>query len=95
MDPHVAAAEVVDGLVVSGAPATADPLEAWRVAHAAFEAHLEEALRARHGDRAVTEIEYGFALVRSQLGTAKSAETARHVGERLASMCADLPQAGA
>lgn len=94
-DPHATAAEVVDGLLVAAEPATAEPLEAWRAAHAAFEAHLEEPLRERHGDRAVTEVEYGFGLVRAQLGTARSGETARRVGERIASLCADLPKAGA
>ena len=91
VDPHVAAAEVVDGIVAAADPQAAAPLDAWRDAHARFEAHLEGPLRARYGEREVARLEYGFGRVRSKLGSADAPEAARSLGEKVAALCADLP----
>lgn len=95
IDPHAVAAEVVDGVVRAAAPDAEFAEQDWRAAHARFERDLEPMLRERHGDRAVAELEYGFGLVRHELGTPSATETARRLGEQVAALCADLPAAPA
>ncbi len=94
VDPHVAAAGVIDGVLAAASPDAEDAVALWREAHAAFEAHIEAPLRNRYGDHTAIEVEYRFGLVRSQLGTSKAKETARQLGETVASLTADLPRAG-
>ena len=91
MDPHLAAQVVVDAMLAASDPAAEDAVDTWREAHHTFERHLEPLLRSRHGDRVVAEVEYGFGLVRSKLGTGKAAESAKQLGERVAALSADLP----
>ena len=81
-------------MVAAADPSAEDGLDRWRTAYAAFEADLEGPLRARYGSRTVTELEYAFGQVRSRLGKADAAEAARVLGEKVASLCADLPRAG-
>ena len=91
MDPHLAAQVVVDSMLAASDPASEDGVEMWRAAHHTFERHLEPLLRSRYGDRTVAEVEYGFGLVRSKLGSVRAAESAKVLGERVAALSADLP----
>lgn len=91
MDPHDAAALVVDAMLAAAEPDAVDAIDTWRHAHHVFERHLEPLLRSRYGDREVAQVEYGFGLVRTKLGTAAAPERARQLGERVASMSAELP----